>query len=107
MRSLSKPTIRDSRIPCKNCNSSTLYWNPEEKLYVCPECGIQEDALSTWIKAGKHRISKKEKKKKKDRQWALDVLGIKDQLKKPKKSKKEQEWAEIIERVKTHKSNGK
>jgi len=97
---LSKPTIRDSRIPCKNCPKGTLHWNPEEKLYVCNECGIQEAALKTWIESAVYRKGKKKKRKEKERQWALDILGVENGLQKPKKSRKEQEWAEIIEKVK-------
>ena len=97
---MSKPAIRNSRIPCKNCQNGTLHWNPEEKLYVCNKCGIQDAALETWIESAVYRNEKKSKRKEKDRQWALGVLGVKDGLKKPKKSRKEQEWSEIIEKVK-------
>ena len=97
---MAKPPVRDSRIPCRNCSEGTLHWNPEEKLYVCINCGIQEDALKTWIGAGKNRQEKKKRRREKERQWALNILGQKDLLRKPKKSKKEQEWADIIERVK-------
>lgn len=97
---MSKPTIRDSRIPCKNCSKGTLHWNPEEKLYVCSECGIQEAALKTWIDSAVHRNGKKKRKRELERNWALDILGVDDGLQKPKKSRKEQEWSEIIEKVK-------
>jgi len=97
---LSKPTIRDSRIPCKNCRKGTLHWNTEEKLYVCNECGIQEGALKTWIESAVYRKGKKEKKNETERKWALDILGVKDGLQKPRKSRKEQEWSEIIEKIK-------
>ena len=97
---MAKPTVRDSRIPCRNCSEGTLHWNPEEKLYVCTNCGIQEAALKTWIGAGKYRKEKKKRMREKERQWALDILGQKDLLTQPKKSKKEEEWADIIERVK-------
>ena len=96
---MSRPTVRDSRIPCRNCSKGTLYWNPEEKIYVCTECGIQEAALKTWIDAAEYRQKKKKRKRENDRQWALDILGVKDILKKPKKSKKEEEWADIIEKI--------
>ncbi len=91
--------MRDSRIPCRNCSQGTLFWNPEEKLYVCTECGIQEAALKTWIDAAEYRQKKKKRKRDKERQWALDILGVKDNLKKKKKSKREEEWAEIIDKV--------
>ena len=97
---MTKPTIRDSRIPCKNCSEGTLHWNPEEKLYVCQKCGIQEAALKTWIESAVHRKGKKKKKREKERNWALNILGVEDGLKKPKKLRKEQEWSEIIEKVK-------
>ena len=94
-----KPTVRDSKIPCKNCSTGTLHWNPEEKLYVCINCGIQEAALQTWIKSAEHRIDKKKKRREKERQKVLNIMGLKDGLKKPKKSKKEEEWSDIIEKV--------
>ncbi len=96
--------MRDSRIPCPNCKNGTLYWNPEEKLYVCPECGIQEAALKTWIESAEHRQEKKQRKREKERQWALNILGVKDQLKPPKKSKQEEEWAELIDLIKKKES---
>lgn len=99
MNSLSKPTIRDSRIPCRNCTKGTLFWNSEERLYVCTKCGIQEAALETWIDAAEYRKKKRKQKNKKERQWALEIFGVKDQLKKPIKSKKEKEWEEIIEMI--------
>jgi len=97
---LAIPTIRNSRIPCKNCHEGTLHWNPEEKLYVCYKCGIQEEALKTWIESAVHRKGKKRKIREKERNWALDILGVEDALKKKKKSRKEQDWSEIIEKVK-------
>ncbi len=102
--SLSKPPVRDSRILCRACKRGTLFWNPEEKLYVCTACGIQEPALEIWIDAAEHRQKKKQQKREKERQWALDILGVKDQLKTPKKSKQEQEWEEIINKVKKKES---
>jgi hypothetical protein len=102
---LTKPSVRDSRIPCPNCKKGTLYWNPEEKLYVCIECGIQEAALKTWISAAEYRQEKKQQKREKERQWALDILGVKDQLASPKKSKKEQEWAELIDLIEEEESD--
>ncbi|MFX0049763.1 MAG: hypothetical protein ACFFAJ_05575 [Candidatus Hodarchaeota archaeon] len=101
---MSKPPIRDSRIPCHNCNKGTLFWNPDESVYVCIKCGIQEEALKTWIGAAQFRQEKKKKKQEKERQWALDILGIKDRLKSPKKSKQEEEWAEIIKSIKNKES---
>jgi hypothetical protein len=91
--------VRDSRIPCRDCKKGTLFWNPEEKLYVCTNCGIQEAALETWIIAAEHRQKKKLTKREKDRQWALDILGVKDRLKLPKKSDREKEWEEIIDQI--------
>ena len=102
MNNLPKPTIRDSSIPCRNCNKGTLFWNSEEKLYVCTKCGIQEAALETWIDAAQYRKKKIKRKNEKERQWALEILGVKDQLKKPIKpikSKKEKEWEEIIKMI--------
>lgn len=96
--------MRDSRIPCRNCKKGTLFWNPEEKLYVCTKCGIQEAALETWINAAEHRQKKKLQKREKERQWALNILGVKDRLKSPRKSKREQEWEEIIDLIKKKKS---
>ncbi len=92
--------MRDSRIPCPNCKRGTLFWNPEEKLYVCIKCGIQEAALETWINAAEHRHKKKVEKREKEHQWALNILGIKDRLHPPKKSKLEQKWEEIINLIK-------
>ena len=97
---MSKPPIRDSRIPCKNCHNGTLYWNSEESLYVCQNCGIQKAALKSWIESAVYREGKKKKKREKERNWALNILGVEDGLQKPKKSKKEQEWSEIIEKIK-------
>jgi transcription initiation factor TFIIIB Brf1 subunit/transcription initiation factor TFIIB len=99
VKSLPKPTVRDSRIPCRNCNKGTLFWNSEEGLYVCTQCGIQEAALDTWIDAAQYREQKRMKKKNKERQWALEILGVKDQLNKPIKSKKEKDWEEIIDKI--------
>lgn len=96
--------MRDSRIPCPSCKKGTLFWNPEEKLYVCTKCGIQEAALKTWINAAEHRQDKKLRKREKDRQWALNILGVEDQLKPPKKSKREREWAELIDSIKKKES---
>jgi len=96
---LSKPPVRDSRIPCHNCEQGTLFWNPDETVYVCTNCGVQEEALKTWIGAAQYRQKKKKTKREKERQWALDILGIKDRLKSPKKSKREEEWADIIESI--------
>jgi len=96
--------VRDSRIPCPNCKKGTLYWNSEEKLYVCIECGIQEAALKTWISAAEYRQERKQLKREKERQWALDILNIKDQLTPPKKSKQEQEWDEILDMIKKKES---
>ncbi|UCG03029.1 MAG: hypothetical protein JSW11_03385 [Candidatus Heimdallarchaeota archaeon] len=96
--------MRDSKIPCPNCKKGTLFWNPEEKLYVCTECGIQEAALKTWISAAEHRQKIKQRKREKERQWALNILGVKDQLKSPKKTKQEQEWDELIEMIKKKES---
>ena len=73
-------------------------------MYVCTECGIQEAALKTWINAAEHRQEKKQQKREKERQWALNILGVKDQLKPPKKSKQEQEWAELIDLIKKKES---
>ncbi|MFX0014182.1 MAG: hypothetical protein ACFFB2_06805 [Promethearchaeota archaeon] len=101
---MSKPPVRDSLIPCTNCKEGTLFWNPEEKLYVCINCGIQEAALGTWISAAEHREIKREKKREEERQWALDILGVKDRLNPSKKSKQEEEWAEIIDLIKKKKS---
>lgn len=102
---LSKPPVHDSRILCPNCKNGTLFWNSEEKLYVCTKCGIQEPALKTWISAAEHRQKKKQQKLDKERQWALDILGVKDRLTLPKKSKQEQEWEKIIDLVKKKDSN--
>ena len=96
--------MRDSRILCRNCKKGTLFWNPEEKLYVCTKCGIQEAALETWINAAEHRQKKKLQKREKERQWALNILGVKDRPKSPRKSKREQEWEEIIDLIKKKKS---
>jgi hypothetical protein len=63
-------------------------------------CGVQEDALPTWIAAAEHRQKKQKRKREKERQWALDVLGIKDKLVPPKKNKKEKEWEDLIEKIK-------
>jgi hypothetical protein len=103
-----KPSVRDSRIPCRNCKEGTLFWNSEEGLYVCIKCGVQEAALETWIDAATYRQKKKRKKKDKERQWALNILGMKDQLKKPKtpkKSNKEKEWEELIKKIEKKGSN--
>ncbi|MFX0087001.1 MAG: hypothetical protein ACFFAU_15190 [Candidatus Hodarchaeota archaeon] len=100
-----KPSVRDSKIPCRNCQKGTLFWNSEEGLYVCIVCGIQEAALKTWIDAAEYRQEKLRKKKEKEREWALDILGMKDQLKKPKKSKTEQEWEEIIKLIEKKESD--
>ncbi|MHA1974691.1 MAG: hypothetical protein ACTSW1_16970 [Candidatus Hodarchaeales archaeon] len=97
---MSKPTVRDSLIPCPNCRKGTLYWNPEEKLYVCTTCGIQEAALKTWVKAGEHRQKKKNRKKEKDRQWALNILGLQDKLKAEKKTNEEKQWDDIVKMIK-------
>ena len=94
------PLIRDSSIPCKECKEGTLYWNPEESVYVCITCGVQEKALKTWIDAAEHRKKKKQQKRLRERQWALDILGVKDQLNPPKKSKRENEWEKFIEKIK-------
>ena len=96
--------MRDSRIPCPNCKKGTLFWNSEEKLYVCTECGIQEAALKTWISAAEYRQKKKQRKRERERQWALNILGIKDKLASPKKSKREQEWNDIIDKIKKKES---
>ncbi|MHA2226020.1 MAG: hypothetical protein ACXAC8_12490 [Candidatus Hodarchaeales archaeon] len=96
---MTNPSIRDSKIPCQNCRKGTLYWNHEEKLYVCIECGTQEPALKTWIDAAEYRKKKKQKKRDIERQWALEILGVKDQLKTPKKSKQEKDWDEILELI--------
>ncbi|MFX0172162.1 MAG: hypothetical protein ACFE9L_09595 [Candidatus Hodarchaeota archaeon] len=101
---MSKPPVRDSKIPCNNCNEGTLFWNPDESVYVCIKCGIQEEALKTWIGTAQFRQKKKKLKREKERQWALDILGIKDRLKSPKKSKQEEEWADIIKSIKTRES---
>ncbi|MFW9777275.1 MAG: hypothetical protein ACFFE8_00395 [Candidatus Heimdallarchaeota archaeon] len=92
--------MRDSRIPCRECKDGTLHWNKEETIYVCTSCGVQEDALPTWIEAAEHRQKKGKQKREKERQWALDVLGIKDKLVSSKKTKKEKEWEELIEKIK-------
>ncbi len=96
--------MRDSRIPCPNCKNGTLFWNPEERLYVCTKCGIQEAALETWINAAEHRKKKKLQKHEKERQWALDILGVEDRLNSPKKQKQEQEWEDIIDLIKKKES---
>ncbi len=105
MRTLTNLHIRNSKIPCKECGKGTLYWNPEESVYVCIECGIQEKALKTWIGAAEHRKMKKEKKREKERKWALDILGIKDKLNSQKKTKKEREWSDIIEKIEQKDNN--
>ncbi|UCG89857.1 MAG: hypothetical protein JSU57_05190, partial [Candidatus Heimdallarchaeota archaeon] len=87
-----------------NCKKGTLYWNPEEKLYVCITCGIQEAALETWINAAEHRQEKRAQKREKERQWALNILGIENRLNSPKKSKQEKEWEEIIDLIKKKES---
>ncbi|MFX1282218.1 MAG: hypothetical protein ACFFB5_01125 [Promethearchaeota archaeon] len=99
---MSKPPVRDSRIPCPNCKKGTLFWNPEEKLYVCIKCGIQEAALETWINAAEHRQKKRLQKREKERQWVLNILGVNDQL--TKKSKQEKEWEEIKDLIKKKES---
>jgi len=96
--------VRDSRIPCPNCKNGTLFWNPEERLYVCTKCGIQEAALETWINAAEHRKKKKLQKREKERQWALDILGVENRLNPPKKQKQEQEWEDIIDLIKKKES---
>ncbi|MHA2243639.1 MAG: hypothetical protein ACXADY_01590 [Candidatus Hodarchaeales archaeon] len=73
-------------------------------MYVCTKCGIQEAALETWINAAEHRQKKKLQKHEKERQWALNILGVKDRLKSPKKSKQEEEWEEITDMIKKKKS---
>ncbi len=73
-------------------------------MYVCTKCGIQEAALETWINAAEHRQKKKQQKREKERQWALNILGVKDRPKPPRKSKREQEWEEIIDLIKKKKS---
>ncbi|MHA1215473.1 MAG: hypothetical protein ACTSR2_11700 [Candidatus Hodarchaeales archaeon] len=97
---MSRPTVRDSLIPCPNCRKGTLHWNPEEKLYVCTTCGTQEEALKTWVKAGEHRQKKKNSKKEKDRQWALNILGLQDKLKSENKSHEEKQWDDILKKIK-------
>ncbi|WP_455140208.1 hypothetical protein [Candidatus Hodarchaeum mangrovi] len=92
---MGRPPIRDSRIPCPNCKKSTLFWNSEEKIYVCTLCGIQEPALETWISSGVYRQQKKKNRRVKERQWALDILGVKDKLNQTKLSDAEQQWDEI------------
>jgi len=93
-----RPSIRDSRIPCPNCKKSTLYWNSEEKIYVCTLCGVQEPALKTWISSGVHRQQKKKNRREMERQWALDILGVKDKLNQPELSDVEQQW-DVIRRL--------
>jgi hypothetical protein len=100
---MNQPNIRDSRIPCPNCKRGTLYWNSEEKIYVCTQCGIQEAALKTWVNAGVHRQKKREQKKANERQWALNILGMEDKLAKHKRTEAEQEWDEIVELIKKKK----
>ncbi len=73
-------------------------------MYVCTKCGIQEAALETWINAAEYRQKKKLQKREKERQWALNILGVKDRLKPSRKSKQEQEWEEIIDLIKKKKS---
>ena len=94
-------TIRDSKIPCPNCKKGTLFWQPDEKIYVCTKCGVQEEALKTWIGAAEHREKKKVRKRQKDRQWALDILGLKDELKTPNKSNQERLWDDIESLIKS------
>lgn len=60
--------------------------------------------MKTWISAGEYRQEKKQLKREKERQWALEILGVEDQLTPPKKSKKEQEWAELIDLIKKKES---
>lgn len=100
MNNLPDPPVRDSTIPCKECKDGTLFWNPDESIYVCTSCGVQEKALKTWISAAEHRKRKKEQKKSRERQWALDIMGVKDKLNSPKKSKRENEWTKFIEKIK-------
>ncbi len=97
---MSNPTIRDSRIPCPNCKQGTLYWRPDAKLYVCTKCGIQEAALKTWIGAAEHRQKKKKLMREQERQWALDILGIEDELKQKKKTKQEKLWEDVESLIK-------
>lgn len=91
--------MRDSRIPCRECKKGTLHWNKKETLYVCTTCGVQEEALPTWIAAAVHRQTKQERNREKERQWALDILGLQDKLVPPKKTKKEKEWEELIKKI--------
>ena len=97
---MSNPNVRDSSIPCKECKKGTLYWNPDESVYVCINCGVQEKALKTWIDAAEYRKKKKQQKRLRERQWALEILGVKDQLNPPKKSKRKNEWGKFIEKIK-------
>lgn len=98
---MSNSTIRDSRIPCPNCKEGTLFWKPDEKLYVCANCGVQEAALKTWIGAAEHRQKKKVLQRERERQWALDILGVKDGLKPKKKGEQEKLWNDIESLIKS------
>jgi hypothetical protein len=100
MNHLVKPPVRDSKIPCQECKKGTLFWNPEESVYVCTNCGVQAKALETWIASAQHRQNKKRKIRERDRKWALNILGIEDKLEKSKKSRKEEEWDELMKKVK-------
>lgn len=94
-----RPSIRDSLIPCPNCKKSTLFWNSEEKIYVCTLCGVQEPALKTWINSGVYRDKKKKNRREMERQWALDILGVNDKLNQPELSDEEQQWNDIIQLI--------
>ena len=100
--------MRQTKIPCKNCDDGKLIWQPECKRYVCAGCGIEADALPTWISTTNHRKSRAEKAKKKRIAYIEEIMGSStDNIKKKKKSSREEDLEKIWKELVTDSESGK
>ena len=92
--------IYQKNIPCCVCEKGFLAWNPEETIYVCTTCGVQQEALNTWKKSAEFKEDKRKRKIEKEREWVLNILGTEKKKKKLKKKEDpaEGEWADLIEK---------
>ncbi|MFX1511096.1 MAG: hypothetical protein ACFFCQ_00705 [Promethearchaeota archaeon] len=82
-----------------------MAWNPDETCYVCTTCGTQQEALKTWKKSARIRKNRREQKIEEEREWVLDILGIKKEEEDSDKEKDplEREWADLIEKSQDYK----
>ncbi|MHA1450594.1 MAG: hypothetical protein ACTSP4_14385 [Candidatus Hodarchaeales archaeon] len=93
--------MRQTKIPCKNCDDGRLIWQPGSKRYVCANCGIEEDAVPTWISTANYRKSRSERAKRKRIAYIEEIMGPSTgKIKKKKKSSRDDElekiWKELV-----------